>query len=360
MSTKKKTTQNSTTITTPTNPDWVTNGLQTQVGRIGDLAAADPFSFVAGPGDLQRRGFEVVGGLADYTPGLFEDAALAGRAAMDYQPGAVSAQAIDPARAFASFGAADPTAALARSLSGAVDNPFLAAMNQASINQAMQGYDDALSSATRTLTDQALPAIRGGAVLAGQYGGSRQGIAEGLALSDVGRQAALNARNLAQLALDSGAQLYGGAYESAQSRAAQTAATLAALGIDAARGNADRAMQADTADAANGLNAAQLNLQGGQALGGLGEQTLSALGQFGQTQQQLDALRQRAPLDLLTATSGLYGQLPLNLLSGSTQTSNGTTYEKQYGLGNALSVAGQLGFAPFKAFQFKPFGPFAG
>jgi hypothetical protein len=362
VSTKKKTTQNSTTVTTPTNPEWVTSGIQGQMGRINDLASADPFSFVAGPSALQRQAFDTVGGLGAYVPGLFSQAAAAGQGAASYQPSTVSAQSVAPTQAFSGFGAADPTSALARSLSGSVDNPYLAAMNQANINQAMQGYNDALGAATQTLTRQALPALRSGAMLAGQYGGSRQGIAEGLALSDVGVQAAQNARNLAQSALDSGSNLYGGAYESAQNRAAQTATSLAGMALENARANADRSLQADTTNAANGLGAAQLNLQGGQALGALGQQGLDALGQFGATQQQLDALYRRAPLDLLQATTGMYGQLPLNLFNGSNQTMNGVTTEKTSGLGNAIGAFGNLaqslGFNPFSAWGLNPMGSF--
>jgi len=342
VSTKKKTTEHSTTVNTPTNPQWVTNGLQDQMARLGGLAAADPYSFVAGPSPLQTLGFGVAGGLGAYAPGWFDQAASTAQGVAAYQPQGLSAQAVDPAQAFASFGAADPTAALARSLSGSVDNPYLAAVNQANINQAMQGYNDALGAATRTLTREALPAVRSGAMLAGQYGGSRQGIAEGLALSDVGLQAAQNARNLAQSALDSGNQLYGGAYENAQNRMAAAAQALAALGVQTASANADRTLQADSTSAANGLEGARLNLAGGQALGGLGQAGLGAVGDFGTAQQQLDALYRRAPLDLLHAASGMYGQLPLNLFSGQTQTRDGVVTEKTGGIGPAGSLASDL------------------
>lgn len=235
----------------------------------------------------------------------------------DYVVAISPAPAAYPVKAFASLGAADPTAALTRSLSGQVDNPYLSAMNQANINQSMQGYNDALDAGARALTRQALPAVRSGAMLAGQYGGSRQGIAEGLALSDYGTQAAQNARNLAQSAMDSGNQLYGAAYEGAQNRMAQTATSLAGLGMDAARGNADRELQVQSTNAANGLAGAQLNLSGGQAMGALGQYGLGVLGDLGGTQQALQAAYQRAPLDVLQQLNAMYGQLPLDLFNGS-------------------------------------------
>ena len=357
MSTKQKTTDNSTTTTTPINPEWVTSGIQSQMGRIGDLAAADPYNFVAGPSALQRQAFDAVGGLGAYVPGLFAGATQAAQGAAVYQPQAVSTQAVDPGQAFASLGPADPTTALARALSGSVENPYLAALNQANVNQSMQGYNDALSAALRGLTTQALPAVRSGGMLAGQYGSSRQGIAEGLALSNFGTEAARNARDLAQSAMDSGNRLYGGAYESAQDRAASAATALASLGMDNARANADRGLAAQTTNAANGLSGAQLNLAGGQALGALGQYGVGALGDMGATQQALEAAYQRAPLDQMLAINGAYGQLPLNLFTGSNVLGNSTRTETTSGLGNALAVAGglagQLGFAPFTGFGFK-------
>lgn len=45
-------------------------------------------------------------------------------------------------------------------------------MSETANRWVVQAYQDALDSATSTLTRQALPAIRSGAALAGQYGGS--------------------------------------------------------------------------------------------------------------------------------------------------------------------------------------------
>jgi hypothetical protein len=70
-------------------------------------------------------------------------------------------------------------------------------------NPAVQG---AISAATRpiyqNLTEQALPAIRGEAVTTGNFGGNRQGIAEGLA-----------SRGASQAAGDTGSKLAEAAYE---------------------------------------------------------------------------------------------------------------------------------------------------
>jgi hypothetical protein len=113
-------------------------------------------------------------------------------------------------------GQLDPTAALSQILRGDPStNPYLAQMNQASINQSMQGYNDMLQKANQTL----LPQIKQDAFASGQYGGSRQGVAEGI----IGQQLGINARDLGQKAMDTGASLYGGAFENAQQRMAAAA-----------------------------------------------------------------------------------------------------------------------------------------
>jgi hypothetical protein len=118
----------------------------------------------------------------------------------------------------AAQGVLDPTNSMLSLLSGQPDNPYLSAMNQGNINQALRGYDDALSN----FTQQVIPSINNDAFAAGQYGSSRQGVAEGLA----GQQMLRNARDLGIAAMDSGNRLFGGAYENAQGRKASTAQSL--------------------------------------------------------------------------------------------------------------------------------------
>ncbi len=59
MSKKTKTSSQSTSTATrtPTNPEWVTSGLQGLGGKIMGLADQDPRSFVAGPSTLQNQVF---------------------------------------------------------------------------------------------------------------------------------------------------------------------------------------------------------------------------------------------------------------------------------------------------------------
>lgn len=68
------------------------------------------------------------------------------------------------------------------------ENPYLLKSLQAGVDLGNAGYRSNLQSLTDTLQRQVLPGIRGGAIASGQYGGSRQGIAEGNALSDFTKQ----------------------------------------------------------------------------------------------------------------------------------------------------------------------------
>jgi hypothetical protein len=117
-----------------------------------------------------------------------------------------------------SQGSVDPTAALKELLTGSVDNPYLAAANKANIDQSMQGYNDMLQKLQQTV----LPQIGDQAVANGQYGSSRHGIAEGLALQEAQR----TARDLTQSNVGAGSKLYADAYNQAQNQKAQTALEL--------------------------------------------------------------------------------------------------------------------------------------
>lgn len=67
MSKKEKTTQQSQTtsnvVTTPTNPQYVTDSIQAQQNRINNLANTDPSTLVAGASPLQTQAFSQAGSL---------------------------------------------------------------------------------------------------------------------------------------------------------------------------------------------------------------------------------------------------------------------------------------------------------
>ena len=159
-------------------------------------------------------------------------------------------------------GTLDPTKALSNLLNGSVDNPYLKAMNQTNIDQANQGYNAQIQKLMQTV----MPSINNDAFASGQYGGSRQGIAQGLAL----QQQEINAANNQQNALDSGNTLYGNAYEAAQNRMATAAGDLNNQGAQNQQFNATNqnqnsqfnaglTQQANLANASNNLQNNQFN-----------------------------------------------------------------------------------------------------
>ncbi|OZI26718.1 hypothetical protein CAL26_05190 [Bordetella genomosp. 9] len=111
---------------------------------------------------------------------------------------------VDLNAARASQGALDPTAALQQILSGQVNNPYL---------------DDQIAALGNDLSSNFLenvaPGLRSGATAAGGFGGSRQGIVEGLGTQGVTDALATQAANLR-----------GTAFENAQNRMQTTAQAL--------------------------------------------------------------------------------------------------------------------------------------
>lgn len=166
----------------------------------------------------------------------------------------------NPARARATQGALDPTSAYMAQLSGQSNNPYLHQMADAASQQQRQTYQDQADDANTNLTHSVLPAIRSGAVAAGGYGGSRQGIAEGTAIGQVAKQNDRNARDLAQSSGGYYANLAGTDYEAAQGRQAQAASELDARAQQAKQFDAGNAFQARTTNAANDQSGQEFNV----------------------------------------------------------------------------------------------------
>lgn len=125
---------------------------------------------------------------------------------------------VDLTRARASQGVLDPTNSLSQLLSGNVSNPYL-----------QQQADAMTANLTRNLNENVMPGIRSEALASGQYGGSRQGIAEGLAASRLNQDLAPALTNL-----------FGGAFENAQQRMFGTANSLNDQAVANATNNANR------------------------------------------------------------------------------------------------------------------------
>lgn len=162
------------------------------------------------------------------------------------------------------------------------ENKYLTDALNASSNQSRQAFNTLQGDITNNLQRSILPGIRGGAIASGQYGGSRQGIAEGLALSDANRQAQNAAQQigLADISARTGAQA--GAFESGQNRALQATQGLGAQQYGVAQQNAQLQQEAAAANA-------RANLQAQLANQGAGNQFTLSNQQAQQATNQLNA-----------------------------------------------------------------------
>lgn len=155
----------------------------------------------------------------------------------------INSQDVNLQRARAGQGPLDPTKSLQGLLSGNVSNPYL-----------QQQANAMTANLTRNLNENVMPGIRSEALASGQYGGSRQGIAEGLAASRLNQDLAPALTNL-----------FGGAFENAQNRMFGTASQLNDQAFQNATNNANRNVGVDQFNANLGLQNNSQLMQKNQA-----------------------------------------------------------------------------------------------
>lgn len=208
-----------------------------QIQRLANTTNDDFYNDIVGGSKAIMQG--------QYDPAVRRVANIHG--VQDIQPGSVTPQSVNLQQTLAQMGGLDPTSSIQNLLSGTVNNPYL--RNQA---------DSIVNDLTRNTLENVMPSIRSGAVANG-YGSSRQGIAEGLAASRLNQDVSSALANL-----------YGGAYESAQNRMMGTANGLTNLGLSNEQANANRSLQgqqfntsldynAQAQNNANTLNTQQFN-----------------------------------------------------------------------------------------------------
>ena len=172
--------------------------------------------------------------LNDTLPFLNSAAGQVAKGAFDtnFNPVAnTTSQNVNLNQARADQGVLNPTNSLQQLLSGTPNNPYLDQQAGAITNQL-----------TTNMMKNVMPGIRSGAIASGQYGGSRQGIAEGNAISNLNQDLAPALTNL-----------YGGAYENAQQRMYGTANALNDQAFQNANNNAGRDMATQQFNANLGL-----------------------------------------------------------------------------------------------------------
>lgn len=233
-------------------------------------------------------------------------------------------------------------------------NPYLTNALGSAVAQTNASYAKNQTDLTNNLQRSVLPGIRSGAVAAGGYGGSRQGIAEGNALSDYTNQ--LNSSNL-QLGLANSANTTGAqatAYNQGQDRSLSALQGLSGQQYATAQQNSAQQQQANLANANSFNQAAQFNL-------GNMQQTNLANAQLQANTNQLNSSNSIAGIGALggvlnTAYNGAQNQdnaqinratqvnglLSPYLTSGGTQTSSTPYYSNTAGnvLGGATAGLG--------------------
>lgn len=217
-------------------------------------------------------------------------------------------------------------------------NPYLDQSIQGTIDQNRLGFQQLQDDSTKNLMQNVLPSIRSNSVLAGQYGGSRQGVAEGNAIGTQQTELARAAAQFGQNATNAAVGAKANAYETDSNRALSATQGLGAQQYGVAQQDAAARQAADianmnSANSTNALNASKM-ASGMQLQQGL----LSSAAGFG-----------NADLSRLGQTAGILAPFTN---AGATTTTNSTStgtntqplYQNQGGniLGGAL-LGGQLG-----------------
>lgn len=146
------------------------------------------------------------------------------------------------------------------------NNPYLTGAIQKGLNQAKNSYGNMVEDQSQAVQD-ALSSIRGGAISSGQYGGSRQGLAESRAIGDMSKNLSRAGSQVAQNAQDAAVSAQAGAYDSDRNRMLSALGGLSSqqygvAGQDASAENAARTNNANWQQQANQFNTNWLNQAG--------------------------------------------------------------------------------------------------
>ncbi len=213
-------------------------------------------------------------------------------------------------------------------------NPYLMGSIQKGINQSSNAFGSMVTDA-KAATQDVLGSIRGNSVLAGQFGGSRQGIAEGKAIDSMNTNLARAASQFGQNNTDAAVAAQAGAYDADRNRQLAATQGLGAQQYGVAQQNAAMSHQAQMQNVQNSLDVSKTNA-----------------GMHQQNQQFNAGLQQQAGLanqqsQLATngqnTSAGLAGAGLLSGLLGNA--SNQVNANDNWGLGRAQGVNSLL--APY-------------
>lgn len=138
-------------------------------------------------------------------------------------------------------------------------NQFLDQSIDGAIAKNRLGFEQLQSDATKNLMQNVMPSIRSNSVISGQYGGSRQGIAEGNAIGTLGTEMSRAASMFGQNATNAAVGAKANAYETDSNRALSATQGLGAQQYGVAQQDAQTKNQAEFMNVGNQVNAANTN-----------------------------------------------------------------------------------------------------
>jgi hypothetical protein len=176
-------------------------------------------------------------------------------------------------------------------------NPYLTKATQGAIDQSTNQFRQMQGDATDNLQRNVLGGIRSNSVLSGQYGGSRQGVAEGNAISDFTKQQAQAQTQFGQNNTNAAVSAQAQSYNQGQDRALAATQSLGAQQYGVAGQNANTKNQAEF------MNVNRVN-DNQQTRAGMEQQTnLANLG----AQQGTNALNSSNTQAGISGISGILG-----------------------------------------------------
>jgi hypothetical protein len=304
---KQTTTTQQKTVTTPTNPEWVTKANEGYSNKIMDLGKIDPYSLVAGPTALQNQAVKSASNLGmDQTKWN----SLVNMATPTIGQRSGDAQSVTN------------TTANAASL---LDNlkAYMSPYTNAVVKSTLAGFDQ---NAGMTQAQQALDLARSGA-----FGGSGAAITQSMTNQGLAMARAQQEAGLRDQAFNTGANLsnmdanrFQEANMANAQMEAQAKALNANLAYQAMAKNADLGYQTDAQNAALALQGrgqtADMLLNGDAN----SRSNIQLQGVLGSDMRAIEQARLNAPIDLLKTQVAMNAGIPANLFRGETSEMNGT------------------------------------
>jgi hypothetical protein len=289
--TKQTTTTQQKTVTTPTNPEWVTAANQGYSNKIMDLGKMDPYSLVAGPTALQNQAVKAASNLGADTSKWDSLVNMA----------------------TPTIGQQSVTNTTANSAS-LLDNlkAYMSPYTNDVVRSTLAGFDQ---NAGMTQAQQALDLARSGA-----FGGSGAAITQSMTNQGLAMARAQQEAGLRDQAFNTGANLSNmdaNRFQEANILNAQMEAQAKAL-------NANLAYQTQAQNAALALQGrgqtADMLMSGDANT----RQNVQLQGVLGSDMRAIDQARLNAPIDLLKTQVAMNQAIPANLFRGETSDMNGT------------------------------------